>query len=524
MPAKTSTALIAQLSAALDSFNWAAVESLARDFRRAVSRDRDFLDDVQSAHVLKILRKKRRFAEMQLVGDALIAAGPRPANLRRQLAQSLIDQGQATAPRAILQAILDDAATSPDERREASGLLGRIAKQIYMDTGDPKSAVQQANLKEAIGRYFEIYRQGGDVLWHGINVVALARRARKDKVPLDGLPEEAGLAKEILAAIAAKSEPTAWDFATAIEAHVALGQWEESLECAHLFATDAGTGAFELASLVRQLKEVWGLDAKKGGEATLLALLQGALLEKEGGAVTMGPLEAKSTLEAIHGKDGYESIGWLRDALERAESVARVERGTNSSDNEVGTGFLFQAKDVFKGQLVFLTNHHVISPGAQYPGSVAPEKAVIRFEMESKTFKVDKLLATSPPKELDFSLLTLKGVPKKGFDPLPFSLTSLEKAKPKETRVYVIGHPLGGKLSVSLHDSHFLEKNDRYIHYRTPTEGGNSGSPVFDSAWDVVGLHHAGEKFAWKTTNEPANEGMLLGAVLAAAKKQSKPK
>jgi V8-like Glu-specific endopeptidase len=37
------------------------------------------------------------------------------------------------------------------------------------------------------------------------------------------------------------------------------------------------------------------------------------------------------------------------------------------------------------------------------------------------------------------------------------------------------------------------------LRYRTPTESGSSGSPVFDQEfWTVIGLHHA----ALKTENE----------------------
>ena len=56
------------------------------------------------------------------------------------------------------------------------------------------------------------------------------------------------------------------------------------------------------------------------------------------------------------------------------------------------------------------------------------------------------------------------------------------------SRLYVIGHPGGRDLELSLHDNHLLGCNDRLLHYRTPTEAGSSGSPVFEAdGWRVVG-------------------------------------
>jgi hypothetical protein len=61
-------------------------------------------------------------------------------------------------------------------------------------------------------------------------------------------------------------------------------------------------------------------------------------------------------------------------------------------------------------------------------------------------------------------------------------------------RAYVVGHPRGGGLQIALHDSRLVDIDDdeRLLHYRTPTDPGSSGSPVFNTAWEVIGLHHAG--------------------------------
>jgi V8-like Glu-specific endopeptidase len=54
--------------------------------------------------------------------------------------------------------------------------------------------------------------------------------------------------------------------------------------------------------------------------------------------------------------------------------------------------------------------------------------------------------------------------------------------------------------------------------YRTPTESGNSGSPVFDEdEWMLVGLHHAGSKemprLKGKGGTYEANEAFSITAI-----------
>ena len=88
------------------------------------------------------------------------------------------------------------------------------------------------------------------------------------------------------------------------------------------------------------------------------------------------------------------------------------------------------------------------------------------------------------------------------------------------SRVLIIGHPEGGDLSLSINDNDLLDRDDRYLHYRAPTEGGSSGSPVFNRDWRVIGLHHAGGDAIPRLNNKggtyQANEGIRIDAIAAA--------
>ncbi|MBK7539584.1 MAG: trypsin-like peptidase domain-containing protein, partial [Myxococcales bacterium] len=97
----------------------------------------------------------------------------------------------------------------------------------------------------------------------------------------------------------------------------------------------------------------------------------------------------------------------------------------------------------------------------------------------------------------------------------------------KRQRVYVIGYPLGGQLSFSIHDSIWLDYEDPQLHYRTPTESGSSGSPVFDERdWKVVALHRAGghgvSRLNGRKGTYQANVGVSIRAIRDALNAKNK--
>ena len=243
-------------------------------------------------------------------------------------------------------------------------------------------------------------------------------------------------------------------------------------------------------------------------------------------------------LEAILGAEGPQTFAWWQAGMQAARSVGIVR---SRMGKRLGTGFLVRAADLGLAPadaLLVLTNFHVVNPDGLEPG-IRPEDAELVFEaVDANTaHAVDALLWASPVDQHDAALLRLKTLPP-GVPGLPLGrqLPALpppdEKKRP---RVYIIGYPGGRALSFAFQDNELLDHEGAphgkpqidgvcRVHYRTPTEGGNSGSPVFDdSNWRVIALHHKGGKFGMPRLNgQPgsyaANEGLAMATLVQAAR------
>ncbi len=110
-----------------------------------------------------------------------------------------------------------------------------------------------------------------------------------------------------------------------------------------------------------------------------------------------------------------------------------------------------------------------------------------------------------------------------GFEEYWISLQLPELHRGK--RIYVIGHPEGKELSYSLQDNRLIAYDVEYVHYRSPTTHGSSGSPLFNDDWLLIGIHHgkADKSLDKKKKDQEyeANEGIPLSAIITAVKRHS---
>ncbi|MCP9784419.1 trypsin-like peptidase domain-containing protein [Cyanobium sp. WKJ7-Wakatipu] len=59
-------------------------------------------------------------------------------------------------------------------------------------------------------------------------------------------------------------------------------------------------------------------------------------------------------------------------------------------------------------------------------------------------------------------------------------------------KVNIIQHPNGEPKQLAIRNNQVVDELELFLHYRTDTDPGSSGSPVFNDQWEVVALHHSG--------------------------------
>jgi hypothetical protein len=493
-------------------------------------------------NALRALNRRRHFEHSKTIGSAWHDTRGCDPTIQKHHAQALIELGALDAAEALLTEAIAAAQASSDmqfvvELPEYRGLRGRIEKQRFVQSGDLN------RLAASTDEYFAQY-SAKRMYWHGINIVALRTEEERQGLPPRDGADTSQLAEEVLKiALAenAKGGADQWPSATASEAclalHVATGgsEWCDRAELwLHRFLNHPATDPFSIESYSRQLREIWRGDPL--ATATCADRLAGILQRHVARTEQRWSIDPDKVEEVrrhpevleknFSGERSFTAEN-LKHMLALCPSIGCVIDRTGA---RLGTGFLMAGASFgFEQPLVFVTNAHVISD--TWEGSIRSAEAKVTFETESAAagvpvaHAIDRLLFTSDPgdlgelspalEKLDTTIVALKT--------LPADVSGLKAAaniplpSPK-SKAFVVGHPASGALQFSLHDSVLLDVDDdeRLMHYRTPTDPGSSGSPVFNANWQVVALHHAGSPVTPRLHGQgsyEANEGITVRAI-----------
>jgi hypothetical protein len=523
--------LHAEIAEAVAEFDWAAVRRLAGDLAGRLQATSEL--DPEVPRTLEILLANRQYGAVMDVADAALGIAPGHRTLSRHYAQALVDQGRIAPALRMYASMADDPGVSAEEYAEARGGMGRCHKELFLAATDPERRINY--LRRALEAYGGLYYADRRLYWHGINAAALLAHAARQSITVPGIdsPRQASLniVTQVLNTVEHLEDP--WAAATACEAYVALGEFERAVDRAKVFVANESTQAFMIASFLRQLTEVWQLQPDSQLGTALLTLLRSELVRKSGGTVTLtvedvaasrldnldqlqlaGSATAES-LEKVLGTDRFQTLQWWRTGLVRCRAVVRID---DLNGVGRGTGFLVKGSDLHPllPEAVVVTNWHVV------PDGIDPEDAEIAFHGldadlgPPPRFKVRKMHWCSPlsPPGVDTAVLELEGLPK-GVDPIP--LIKKFPVLTETSRAYIIGHPKGYEQpQFSIEDNLVLGVDDTRLHYRAPTEPGSSGSPVFESQWRVIGLHHAGSLTMSRLNAKgtyAANEALRIDAI-----------
>ncbi|WP_181179419.1 DNA/RNA non-specific endonuclease [Methylibium rhizosphaerae] len=217
---------------------------------------------------------------------------------------------------------------------------------------------------------------------------------------------------------------------------------------------------------------------------------------------------ARTTIDAVENAneryfegDDLLPINYLALGLAKARSVGMVSY-FDRRDRRIykATGFLVSPD-------LLLTNHHVFPAAdlADFQGKF--EDCVVQFgfefgldgkPQEPVVFDLDPQAFFYTFEGLDLAVVAVKALDRSGSIKLSaqgYLVLNGEVGKAGESEfASVIQHAEGKEKQVALRDNEILKyrASDTMLFYKSDTELGSSGSPVFNDDWQVIALHSAG--------------------------------
>ncbi len=552
-------------------------ESLSNFAAAVVGGVRPVADAVR---LLRDLKRVRNFVAMSWLSEQILRVQDDPITIHLH-AQALVELGYLSAAEEFLAAWTQKAASAPlSVRIDLAALKGRIAKQRAVEGRSRSRSDWGKHLDDALRAYSAAagIAAGDPSLAHfpQINVLSLHRMAERLHVEYGTHVDRLTLEAAIVANLQLVPVADSWGLMSRIELALARGDittFDAGLQCAMSRKKTGEARAdydkfleriveyvdilpdfdpyeidlFAFGSLHRQLTEICGVDDTTVSDsiAASVAKLRAHILSRSGGSISLDPRIvgqsplSSSRFERVFGREAPIELKWLGQGFLRAQCVASVGTLGGSVYGRLGTGFLLRILDA-SGQPIpnlILTNAHVacksyIRERREIFAKDLRTDLRVRFEAASleQQYRVVEAVWISLPEQHDAALLRIEDVGQ--FAPLQGTANEIEAGT--SSNVFIIGHPRGSVLHISLSDNEVLATEYRRqrasgasmpvrLHYRCPTDPGSSGSPVFDSNWNVVALHRSG--YSGRSappideTVPPyaeANEGVTLASISAA--------
>lgn len=204
-------------------------------------------------------------------------------------------------------------------------------------------------------------------------------------------------------------------------------------------------------------------------------------------------------LERILGANDLVNIYFLQDALFISKTVGRIWLCDNAG---VLRGY---ANGFMVSPTLMLTNYHVLTDAE----TAGYSKIEFNYQLDeqdrlttSELFQLDPATFYYAFEELDFALVAVNQLSSSGVALAQFGYNPLSKEEGKtiiSQWLNIIQHPAGMPKQVGLRGNQLIDILDNFIHYKTDTAPGSSGSPVYNERWEVVALHHSG---VWEEDKE----------------------
>jgi V8-like Glu-specific endopeptidase len=196
--------------------------------------------------------------------------------------------------------------------------------------------------------------------------------------------------------------------------------------------------------------------------------------------------------ERYLGTNDLMGVAFLNEGLRVSRTVARIWVDVAAGrPRGYGTGFMVSPR-------LMITNNHVLGEPGVAERSIAEfgyELAYDGSALPTTAFRFDPSTFFYTDRDLDYAVVAVQttasdGKPLAQFD---YNLLSDQEGKAIAAQwANIIQHPSGGPKEVSLRENQIIDVLPNFLHYKSDTAPGSSGSPVYNDRWEVVALHHSG--------------------------------